>query len=60
MAYSNAGQLYKFGPYHKLQQAQIYFQYQASTQIWITYSGKNSIIEPKQDKDPYLWITWYI
>ena len=32
-------QLYKFGPYHQLQQAHIYLKYQESTQIWITYSG---------------------
>ena len=56
MPYSNVRQLYKFGPYHRLQQAHIYFQYQASTQIW----RKNSIIEPEHDKDPYPWIIWYI
>uniref|UniRef100_A0A0D3D4P6 RNase H type-1 domain-containing protein n=1 Tax=Brassica oleracea var. oleracea TaxID=109376 RepID=A0A0D3D4P6_BRAOL len=54
MPYLNALQLYKFGPYHQLQQAHEYSQYQASTQIW------NNIIEPEQDIDPYPWIIWYI
>ena len=39
MPYLNALQLYKFGPYQQPQQVQIYFHYQASIQIWITYSG---------------------
>ena len=61
MPYSSVRLLSQFGHYHQLQQAQIYFQYQASTQIWTTYSGeKNNIIEPEQDRDPYPWIIWYI
>ena len=60
----HARQLYKLGPYHRLQQTQIYFHYQASTQIWITYSGGKTTLssqnETERDNDPYPWIIWYI
>ena len=39
MHFLNVRQLFKFGHYHRLQQALIYFRYRVSTQIWIICFG---------------------
>lgn len=38
-----------------------FFQLPMCIQTWIVYSGeKNDTKDSKSEKDPYLWITWYI